>query len=48
MPVVKPLSRDQVEAAGLGEELEKAETLGVPDDFFFRIMAHVPPATPTR
>lgn len=42
MAVVEPLSSDAVERAGLGEELAKAEALGVPDDRFLGILARVP------
>ena len=42
MAVVEPLTRAEIERAGLGDAIEEAEALGVPDDLFFRILGHVP------
>ena len=45
MPIVEPLTRAEIERAGLGDAMEEAETFGVPDDLFFRILGHVPDYT---
>ena len=42
MPIVEPLTRAEIKKAGLGDAMEEADALGVPDDLFFRILGHVP------
>jgi alkylhydroperoxidase family enzyme len=42
MTPIDPVSPAELEAAGLGELVEKAEALGVPDARFLGILAHAP------
>jgi alkylhydroperoxidase family enzyme len=42
MSIIEPIDRDVALQQGLGDVLDRCEELGVSDDLFLRILAHVP------